>query len=165
MISKIKPIDPSVLRTSDPVFIAQWLLNKYLISNIGGSTTVGKIIETEAYKAPEDKASHAFNNKRTKRTEVFYKEGGVAYVYLCYGLHQMFNVITGPENMPHAVLIRAIEPIKGIAHIEARRQIKNKNNLCNGPGKLCQALGITKEINGINICTKAHLYGLETTQS
>jgi DNA-3-methyladenine glycosylase len=154
MLNNIKPINKSLLLKEDPVFLAQWLLNKYLISTINNSTIVSKIIETEAYKAPEDKASHAYGNKRTKRTNIFYEEGGLAYIYLCYGLHQMFNVVTGPKEVPHAILIRAIEPIQGIQFIKERRKIKNTKNYCNGPGKLCQALGITNKINGIDICDK-----------
>ncbi len=152
MLNKIKPINRSLLLKEDPVFLAKWLLNKYLISTVNNSTIVSKITETEAYKAPEDKASHAYRNKRTKRTNIFFEEGGLAYVYLCYGLHQMFNVVTGPKEVPHAILIRAIEPIQGIQFIKERRKIKDNKNYCNGPGKLCQALGITNNINGIDIC-------------
>ncbi len=105
-------------------------------------------METEAYLGPEDKASHAYNNKRTRRTEVMFWEGGHCYVYLCYGIHQMFNIVCGPRDLPHAILIRAIEPIDGIDFMFERRLVKSQCQLTNGPGKLCQSLGVSKEDNG-----------------
>ena len=152
MIDTLTPIERSELEGKDPVILAKWLLNKYLISSVDNCTIITRIIETEAYKAPEDKASHAYGNKKTKRTQTMFQKGGISYVYLCYGLHQMFNVVTGPEGVPHAILIRALQPIHGIQHIKSRRNISNPKNYCNGPGKLCQALGISKMHNGIDIC-------------
>src|SRR4051812_31513287 len=84
--------------------ISQDLLGKFLYTNIEGKITAGMIVETEAYYGAEDRASHAFGNRKTARTEVFYKEGGVAYVYMCYGIHYLFNIITNQKNVPHAVL-------------------------------------------------------------
>ena len=132
--------------------IAKKLLGKKLCTNINGYFTSGIIVETEAYQAPEDKASHAYNFRKTERNQTMYKQGGIAYIYICYGIHHLFNVVTNTEGVPHAVLIRAIEPIDGIDIILKR---KNKTmlskNLCSGPGALSSALGITNSFNGINL--------------
>ena len=129
--------------------VSKNLLGKVLVTNINDIITSGVIVETEAYAGIEDKASHAYNNKRTQRTEMMYQNGGIAYVYLCYGMYHLFNVITNIEEVPHAVLIRAIEPINGINKMQRRRKIKEeKYNLTNGPGKLSIALGIDERFNG-----------------
>ncbi|MCF8219695.1 MAG: DNA-3-methyladenine glycosylase [Bacteroidales bacterium] len=133
---------PSVLE------IAKDLIGKKLFSNKGGELTSGIITETEAYAGVTDRGSHAYGGRRTKRTETMYLPGGHAYVYLCYGIHALFNVVTGPADDPLAVLIRAVKPADGLDIIQARRKSKGKN-LSNGPGKLTQALGITTETNGI----------------
>lgn len=136
----------------DPVKIARQLIGVELITEIGGVETGVRITETEAYWAPDDRASHAFGNKRTKRTEVFFHAPGTAYVYLCYGIHEMFNVVTGPEGTPHAILIRAGEPTRGIRHIMARRKMDSlKPQLSSGPGVLTKALGIDRKLNGVNL--------------
>ena len=125
--------------------VSRNLLGKVLVTNIDSNLTSGVIVETEAYAGIDDKASHAYNNKRTQRTETMYQKGGIAYVYLCYGMYYLFNVITNIEDVPHAVLIRAVEPLKGIDIMKDRRKIKgNKYNLTNGPGKLSIAFGIDK---------------------
>lgn len=111
--------------------------------------TVGCITETEAYRAPEDRASHAYNHRRTARTETMFAQGGVAYVYLCYGIHEMFNVVTGPRDLPHAVLIRAVEPILGLEHMLYRRRMEKVGpRLTSGPGTLTQAMGIDRSFDG-----------------
>ena len=102
--------------------ISKNLLGKFLMTNINGQITGGMIVETEAYSGITDKASHAYNNRKTNRTKVLYKKGGIAYIYLCYGIHYLFNVVTNTINIPHAVLIRAIEPTDGIDIICSRRQ-------------------------------------------
>ena len=130
----------------DVVDLAQQFLGKWLITNFDGQLTGGMIIETEAYKGPEDKASHAYNNRRTKRTEVMFASGGVAYVYLCYGMHNLFNIVTNKQGTPHAILVRALKPGLGIEIMQQRR--KTDRNLTNGPGTVCQALGITCAHNG-----------------
>jgi DNA-3-methyladenine glycosylase len=130
----------------DVLLIAQELLGKELYSMVDGHLTGGIIVETEAYKGPEDRACHAFNNRRTPRTEVMFHAGGIAYVYLCYGMHDMLNIVTGPANTPHAILIRAIAPTHGVEVMQERRG-KSKA-LTSGPGSVCQALGITRELNG-----------------
>src|SRR5689334_6239605 len=99
---------------TDVVKIARELLGKVLVTNFDGVHTAGVIVETEAYAGETDKASHAYGGRRTQRTEIMYMHGGAAYVYLCYGIHHLFNVVTNARDTPHAILIRAIEPIEGI---------------------------------------------------
>lgn len=140
----------------DVIGISKELLGKYLFTKIDGKLTGGMIVETEAYMAPEDKASHAYNNRRTSRTETFFREGGVSYVYLCYGIHHLFNIITHDEHTPHAVLIRAIEPTTGLDRmLERRRKTKASFDLTAGPGSLSMALGITTRHNGLDLCGPA----------
>ncbi|MFN3402521.1 MAG: DNA-3-methyladenine glycosylase [Cytophagaceae bacterium] len=136
----------------DVLQISKELLGKVLYTKIGGQITAGIIVETEAYKAPEDKASHAFGNRRTPRTEPFYKAGGISYVYLCYGIHHLFNIVTNQENIPHAVLIRAVEPVEGMEVMMARRK-KSKlvPELTAGPGALTMAMGINSEHNMLKL--------------
>lgn len=136
----------------DVVQIAQELLGKLLVTEFDGARTVGKIVETEAYRAPEDKASHAYNFRRTGRTEIMYALGGTAYVYLIYGIHHLFNVVTNAQDVPHAVLIRAIEPVENVALMLARRGMETvKPQLTAGPGVLSKALGITIEHTGLSL--------------
>lgn len=124
------------------------LLGKQLFTNINGELTGGIIVETEAYNGITDKASHAYGGRFTDRTKTMYKEGGVSYVYLCYGIHYLFNVVTGPLNCPQAVLIRAIEPLVGLDIMLRRRNMTTfKPAVCSGPGALSKALGITKGLN------------------
>lgn len=142
----------SLLSGNDVEIIAQKLLGSHLITSINGIETSGVIVETEAYKAPEDKGSHAYGNKKTKRTETLFEDPGTSYVYLCYGIHHLFNVVTGPNGTAHAVLIRAIEPLNGIDKMIERRKAKGATkNLTNGPGKLTQALGLTTKWNGLQL--------------
>jgi len=136
----------------DVLQISKELLGKYIVTNIDGQRTVGMIVETEAYRAPDNKACHAYTNKRTERTEVMFREGGAAYVYLCYGIHHLFNVVTAEMNIAHAVLVRAIEPIEGVDIMLKRRKFTdNKPSLTNGPGKLCVALGIKTIFSGVSL--------------
>jgi DNA-3-methyladenine glycosylase len=129
----------------DVLKVSKALLGKFLFTNFDHQLTGGMITETEAYKAPEDKASHAFGGKRTARTELFYEEGGIAYIYLCYGIHHLFNIVTNVKEVPHAILIRAIEPTEGIEYMLKRRnKTKVTPPLTCGPGSLSQALGINK---------------------
>lgn len=141
------PLPLSFYQDHDVVRLAQDLLGKSIFTDFPGEGLAGgMIIETEAYRGPEDKACHAYNMRRTPRTEVMFHQGGVAYVYLCYGMHSLLNVVTGPEDTPHAILIRALHPTHGINLMEKRR--KGKLPLTGGPGTLCQALGITTKLNG-----------------
>ena len=127
------------------------LLGKFLVTEIPcrrprgpqAPRTSGMIVETEAYAGPSDRASHAFNNRRTRRTETMFCRGGTAYVYLCYGLHAMFNVVTNVAGIPHAILIRAVQPAEGLDRIMKRRSRQRQGqSLTAGPGALTQAMGI-----------------------
>jgi DNA-3-methyladenine glycosylase len=136
------------LRT-DVLQVARDLLGKVLVTEFDGLRTAGRISEVEAYRAPDDRACHAWNNRRTPRTEVMFQPGGRAYIYLCYGIHHLFNVVTGPEDMAHAVLVRAIEPIEGVEVMLERRKAKRLSPiLAGGPGTLTQALGLTTRWTG-----------------
>ncbi len=144
-----KKIKPDFYQRQNVVQISRDLLGKVLVTRIAGQKTAGIIVETEAYRGITDRASHAFNARRTNRTKIMYRAGGIAYVYLIYGLHVLFNVITNVEGLPDAVLIRAVEPIEGIDVMLKRRNLKTlKPKVSNGPGKLTEALGITMEFNG-----------------
>lgn len=124
--------------------IAKELLGKVIVTNFNGVQTAGMITETEAYEGATDKACHAYGNRRTKRTETMFYNGGVAYVFLCYGIHHLFNVVTNISDVPHAVLIRAIEPLEGLEQMKKRRKNKKVGaTFSNGPGTASQALGIT----------------------
>lgn len=132
--------------------IAKDLLGKLLVTEFEGIRTSGIIVETEAYRGPDDKACHAYNNKRTPRTETMFHEGGVSYVYLIYGIHHLFNVVTGSVDMPHAVLVRGIEPIEGISTMLKRRNINTlQPRLTAGPGSLAKALGIQRAHTNFNL--------------
>jgi DNA-3-methyladenine glycosylase len=127
----------------DVVRVAKDLLGKFLFTRIDGALTGGIIIETEAYAGESDRASHAWNGRRTARTEVMYGEGGVAYVYLCYGIHSLFNIVTNALSIPHAVLIRGIYPVEGLP-VMCERTGKKKLSLLSGtgPGRVSKVLGI-----------------------
>ncbi len=136
----------------DVVQIAKDLIGTSLFTKMGNEPlTGGMIIETEAYAGVNDRASHAFGGKRTKRTETMYQTGGIAYVYLCYGMYPLLNVVTNEAEIPHAVLIRAIVPIEGIETMQKRR--KGKLPIANGPGMLTQALGIGMQHNAASFLT------------
>lgn len=154
---KEKEIVTPLLPTSfylqeDVVAIGRELLGKFLFTSIDGIITGGMITETESYKGAEDKACHAYKNRRTKRTEVMFAEGGVVYVYLCYGMHNLLNIVTNQKNIPHAILIRSIKPTTGIETMLIRRK-KNclDSSLTTGPGTVTQALGITRSHNGVSL--------------
>ncbi|HHT51406.1 MAG TPA: DNA-3-methyladenine glycosylase [Eubacteriaceae bacterium] len=148
------------------VLLAQKLLGKYLIRNIGGDRIMTKIVETEAYMGPEDKAAHSYNNRRTQRTEVMFGRPGKAYVYMIYGMYYCLNIVAGEEEIPEAVLIRGVEPIEGIEILKQNRKIKGKqiNNLTNGPGKLCEALAIDKSLNGSDLVFGNEIYILDSKE-
>ncbi len=135
----------------DVVQIARDLLGKYLMTNIRGIITGAKIIETEAYAGITDKASHAYGGKRTPRTEIMYSEGGRSYVYLCYGVHYLFNVVTNIAEIPHAVLIRGVEAVDGTDEMLKRTNKKNLNRISDGPGKLTKALGVNLNFNKLEL--------------
>ena len=136
----------------DVVEIARDLLGKVLCSEIDGRLTKAVITETEAYAGIEDRASHAYGGRRTQRTEPMFAAGGIAYVYLCYGIHHLFNVVTGRRDNPHAVLIRAGSPLVGIDHMLTRRSKSRADvKLLAGPGSLARGLGICTEHTGTSL--------------
>ena len=137
----------------DVVNIARELLGKVLYTCINGQVSAGIITETEAYAGITDKASHAYNNRRTQRTEIMYHTGGTAYVYLCYGIHSLFNIVTSVADQPHAVLIRGINPLQGVETMKLRSG-KTKINVQDGigPGKVARLLGIAVRHSGLDMC-------------
>ena len=149
-----KRLPKSFYLREDVVQISKDLLGKVLVTNFAGQLTAGKIVETEAYRAPDDKACHAYQNLRTKRTSIMFEAGGVAYVYLCYGIHHLFNVVTAKEGMAHAVLIRAVEPLENVPlMLDRRSKTKVNRQLTGGPGVMSKALGITKDWTGTSLLT------------
>lgn len=141
----------SFYRREDVTDVARDLVGKIIYTRFNGLITGGRIVEAEAYCGAVDRASHAYPNKMTNRTSVMFKPGGLSYVYLCYGIHHLFNIVTNIEGKPDAVLIRAIEPLIGIDKMIERRNIRKMDQLTSGPGKLTKALGITTEHYGISL--------------
>lgn len=140
----------SFYRRTDVVALAHDLLGKYLFTEIDGVVTGGVITETEAYAGETDRASHAYGGRCTHRTATMYEAGGVAYVYLCYGIHSLFNIVTNEVGIPHAVLIRGIEPTVGLEVMKKRRGVKKIGaDFCIGPGKVAKALGIHYSHSGV----------------
>ena len=150
--NSLKKLPAAFYRRSDVVQIAKDLLGKIIVTNFNNKITTARIVETEAYNGIIDRASHAYNNRRTARTEIMYSAGGFAYVYLCYGIHHLFNVVTNEKNIPHAVLVRAAEPLTGI-DIMMRRTGKKifDNTLTKGPGNVSKALGIYTAHTGTSL--------------
>jgi DNA-3-methyladenine glycosylase len=145
----------SYYQRANVVEIARDLLGKTLATRIGNKLTAGIITETEAYAGVVDKAAHSYGGRRTKRTETMYSPGGVSYVFLCYGIHHLFNIVTNQKDVPEAVLVRAIYPTRGIPEILRRRNAeKLTKNLCIGPGKVSAALGINKLHDNISLMGK-----------
>jgi DNA-3-methyladenine glycosylase len=133
---------------SNVLTVSRELLGKLLVvPDNQGRRISGKIVEVEAYRGPEDRASHAYGGRRTKRTETMYQLGGVAYVYFVYGMYNQFNIVTNVVETPHAVLVRALEPVEGIELMRIRRHSHPDRNLTNGPGKLCLAMGIDRQLD------------------
>lgn len=136
----------------DVIVVARDLLGKVLCSKIGGRLTAAVITETEAYAGIDDRASHAYRGRRTQRTEPMFAAGGIAYVYLCYGIHHLFNVVTGQRDEPHAVLVRAGLPLTGVDTMLVRRgKTCVDNTLLAGPGSLARALGIRTDLSGTSL--------------
>ena len=133
---------------SNVLLIARELLGKLLVvPHESGKRVSGMIVEVEAYRGPEDRASHAYGGRRTRRTETMYQSGGLAYVYFVYGMYNQFNVVTNTRDIPHAILVRALEPVEGLEIMRTRRHQQPDRNLTNGPGKLCIALGIDRQLD------------------
>jgi len=143
---------------SDVVQIACELLGKYLITQINGQVTSGIICETEAYAGVSDKASHAFGGRRTRRTEIMFSTGGTAYIYFCYGMYSLFNIVTNQKEIPHAILIRGIKPSEGLEIMHQRIGTKGlQKNIGIGPGKVSKILGIHYTQTGHDL-TKKPIY-------
>lgn len=148
----MKKLDYYFYNRGDVVNIARELLGKVLVTQWDGVVTSGRIVETEAYRGVTDRASHAWNGRRTRRTEIMYDDGGKGYVYLCYGIHHLFNVVTNVKETPHAVLVRAVEPLEGI-DIMLQRTGKKKpdRTLTSGPGNVSKALGLLVLHSGVSL--------------
>ena len=133
---------------SNVLTISRELLGKLLVVPADdGQRVAGMIVEVEAYRGPDDRASHAYGGRRTKRTETMYQEGGIAYVYFVYGMYYQFNVVSNVADVPHAILVRALEPVEGLDVMRERRHSHPDHNLTNGPGKLCVAMGIDRQLD------------------
>lgn len=151
----MKKLTLSFYRQHAVVSVARSLLGKYIFSQIDGNLCGGMITETEAYAGVTDRASHAYNGRRTARTETMFLPGGVSYVYFSYGMHYLVNVVTAGKDIPHAVLIRGIIPVAGVEIQKKRRRIQtSEKEITNGPAKVCQALGITRQHNAISLSGK-----------
>ncbi|MCI7691026.1 MAG: DNA-3-methyladenine glycosylase [Oscillospiraceae bacterium] len=140
--------------------LAPALLGKILVHKTAEGVTSGIIVETEAYIGPDDKGAHSCGGVPTARTAVMFGKGGFAYVYLIYGMYSCFNVVANVKDKPEAVLIRALEPLDGVELMKMRRGTDKPENLCSGPGKLCSALGITREQSGADLC-KSEIFILD----
>jgi DNA-3-methyladenine glycosylase len=151
-LASLNILNENFYQRKDVVKIAKELLGKIIVTFFDGELTAARITETEAYNGIVDKASHAYNKRRTKRTEIMYAPGGAAYVYLCYGIHHLFNIVTNLKDVPHAVLIRAAEPITGIdTMLQRTRKKKLDNTLTSGPGNVSKALGIYTRHTGVDL--------------
>lgn len=154
-MTSMKKLPLSFYQQTNVLQIARDLLGKILVTKWENITTSARIIELEAYAGINDRASHAFGGRRTVRNEIMYSKGGFAYVYLCYGIHHLFNVVTNIENVPHAILIRGAEPLKGINKmLERTNKEKFDNTLTKGPGNLSQAMGIYTQYSGTTLLSK-----------
>lgn len=142
---------PRAFYEQTTIDVAKQLLGKYLVRKHPQGDTIGRIVETEAYIGPQDLACHA-SKGRTARTEVMFGQAGHAYVYFIYGFYNMLNLVTGKKDYPAAVLIRAVEPVSGIDLMRSRREVDKLRDLASGPGKLCQAFGIDRSLNGADLC-------------
>ena len=144
-----KKLKRSFYLREDTVAVARDLLGKLLVvPDENGQRVSGMIVETEAYLGVTDRAAHSFGGRRTARNEVMYGLAGHVYVFFVYGMYNQFNVVTGPADHPHAVLIRAVEPVEGIEIMRSRRGQMKDRNLTSGPGKLCIALNIDRSLSG-----------------
>ena len=152
MVGTIKKLDNSFYDRPDVVRVARELLGKVLVTELVGGRSSGRIVEVEAYNGVVDRASHAWSGRRTPRTEVMYREGGTAYVYLIYGIHHLFNVVTNKKDIPHAVLVRALEPLEGIPLMLKRTgKVKPDHSLTRGPGNLSKAMGLATLHTGYSL--------------
>lgn len=142
---------------TDGVTLAKKLLGKVLVHRTAEGVVKGRIVETEAYMGPADKGAHSYKGRPEGRVSVQYGDGGYAYVYLIYGMHCCMNVVANEAGKPECVLLRALEPVEGLEEMKARRKKQKRKDLCSGPGKLCQAMGITRQQYGLDL-TGEELY-------
>ena len=143
----------------DAVTVGKDILGKIIVKKTAdGRIMSGRITEVEAYMGITDKASHSYGGRRTKRTEVMYKEGGYSYIFLIYGMYECFNVTVGREGDPQAVLIRGVEPLENKNLMQEKRKVKKEKDISNGPGKLTKALGITREDNGADLTASENFW-------
>ncbi len=151
----MRKLPVSFYKRENVITITKELLGKVLVTKWNDVITSGRIVEVEAYNGIIDKASHAFGGRRTARNEIMYADGGVAYVYLCYGIHHLFNVVTNNPEAPHAILIRALEPVKGMDMMLQRvGKKKVDHSLTKGPGNLSKALGLFTKHSGLSLRSK-----------
>lgn len=136
----------------DTHIVARELLGKVLVHELPEGPVKGKIVEVEAYMGPEDEAAHSYKSINSDRTRIQYGPGGYAYIYMIYGMYYCFNVVTNVAHKPEVVLLRALEPVDGIEIMKKRRDTDVLKNLCSGPGKLCIAMGIDRQLYGIDLC-------------
>ena len=151
----MKKLPVSFYQRNNVLEIAKDLLGKLLVTKFDDITTSARMVEVEAYAGVNDKASHAVGGRRTERNEIMYAKGGFTYVYLCYGIHHLFNVVTNEKNIPHAILIRGVEPLKGINKmLERTGKEKLDKTLTRGPGNVSKALGIHTTHSGMSLLSK-----------
>lgn len=161
----MKKLPESFYNRSDVLQISKEMLGKIVVTNIDNLITSGRIVETEGYVGVTDKASHAFGGRRTARNEHMYAGPATAYIYVCYGMHQMLNVVTNEKNIPDAVLIRAIEPVSGLEIMSKRTgKLPTDKTIARGPGNVGKALGINKQLSGIYLLDN-QIYLLEDRHS
>ena len=147
MMSQARKLTREDYADPKPARLARFFLGKFLCVRAADGYAEGMIIETEAYGGPKDAACHGFGNRRTARTEIMFAQGGVAYVYFCYGMHRLFNIVTGPQNSPEAVLVRAVRITAGHDLVRKRRKGLAEKDWASGPGRVCAALGIEMHHN------------------
>jgi DNA-3-methyladenine glycosylase len=146
----------------DPVTLAKALLGQILVRRLeDGRELAGRIVEVEAYLGAPDRAAHSFGGRRTRRNASMWRDGGHAYVYFTYGMHWCFNVVADAEGVPTACLVRALEPLEGLDEMRRRREKKKPltdTDLCSGPAKLAQALGLDRAHDGLDLVTSEALF-------
>ena len=152
---RLKPL-PRSFYARPVLTVAREAIGKILVHDTAHGRVAGRIVEAEAYRGPEDRAAHSFGGRRTARTEAMFGPPGLAYVFFVYGMHWHVNLVTTKAELPHAVLIRAVEPLEGLELMAARRGLlPGDRNLCNGPGKVCQAFDIDKRSYGVDLTRSA----------
>lgn len=158
-LAGLKRLGRAFYAREETLAVARELLGKRLVVPANeGARVSGRIVEVEAYLGAEDKAAHSYGWRRTARTETMYAKGGTVYVFFVYGMHHQFNVVTGPEGTPTAVLVRAVEPEEGIDLMRERRRVPKERELTSGPGKLCKALGLDRSFDGEDLTTSKRVW-------